>query len=372
MRIYRRVLVVRCGHDDRGLQRAHKRARCRRRKMMMHPGPGVDGPGPGVLNYPPAMRMQRRRRRNWPSKARRGWKSAGTYGAGPVRFRAAGGARPLQLPAGSHLSPEALQYRRPSGGGVVSDRGGRGARPRTEAFLAHNAIPVQFTEEDFDQVLSGNFVTKVSICPIPSTRNWPWPASRPWSARGWSRAWIRSSRPPVAARSWPSFAWATRTCKFRRRGRTADVGAGPPAPAGYRAPAAVGGMPFAYPAARRLHRRRDGARRTGCRCAARPSAWPVRRISRWGSRPALQKHSIVNHTRMQIPEPVHQVRIDVKQKPGYSLSDQPPESRRDRGAILRRGVSPPACARPRAQSARLQTSTSVPSRRARRQNFARG
>ena len=39
--------------------------------------------------------------------------------------------------------------------------------PRTAAFLAHNAIPVQFTEEDFDQVLSGNFVTKVIYLPDP-------------------------------------------------------------------------------------------------------------------------------------------------------------------------------------------------------------
>ena len=39
--------------------------------------------------------------------------------------------------------------------------------PRTEAFLAHNAIPVQFTEEDFDQVLTGNFVTKVIYLPDP-------------------------------------------------------------------------------------------------------------------------------------------------------------------------------------------------------------
>ena len=41
------------------------------------------------------------------------------------------------------------------------------AVPRTEAFLAHNAIPVQFTEEDFDQVLQGNFVTKVIYLPDP-------------------------------------------------------------------------------------------------------------------------------------------------------------------------------------------------------------
>src|SRR4029079_4360619 len=39
--------------------------------------------------------------------------------------------------------------------------------PRTEAYLAHNAIPVSFTEEDFEQVLSGNFVTKVIYLPDP-------------------------------------------------------------------------------------------------------------------------------------------------------------------------------------------------------------
>ena len=32
-------------------------------------------------------------------------------------------------------------------------------------ILAHNAIPVQLTDEDFDQVLSGNFVTKVIYLP---------------------------------------------------------------------------------------------------------------------------------------------------------------------------------------------------------------
>ncbi len=41
------------------------------------------------------------------------------------------------------------------------------ANPRTGAYLAHNSIPVQFTEEDFDQVLTGNFVTKVIYLPDP-------------------------------------------------------------------------------------------------------------------------------------------------------------------------------------------------------------
>ncbi|MFI5459476.1 MAG: hypothetical protein ACHRXM_28965 [Isosphaerales bacterium] len=40
--------------------------------------------------------------------------------------------------------------------------------PGTDAYLAHNAIPVQFTSEDFDQVVDGgNFVTKVIYLPDP-------------------------------------------------------------------------------------------------------------------------------------------------------------------------------------------------------------
>jgi hypothetical protein len=39
--------------------------------------------------------------------------------------------------------------------------------PRTDAYLAHAPIPVQFTTEDFDQVVSGNFVTKVIYLPDP-------------------------------------------------------------------------------------------------------------------------------------------------------------------------------------------------------------
>jgi hypothetical protein len=40
--------------------------------------------------------------------------------------------------------------------------------PATDAYLAHNSIPVQFTSEDFDQVVDGgNFVTKVIYLPDP-------------------------------------------------------------------------------------------------------------------------------------------------------------------------------------------------------------
>jgi len=38
---------------------------------------------------------------------------------------------------------------------------------RTQAFLSHSSIPIEFTDNDFDQVFSGNFVTKVVYLPNP-------------------------------------------------------------------------------------------------------------------------------------------------------------------------------------------------------------
>jgi hypothetical protein len=41
------------------------------------------------------------------------------------------------------------------------------AKPKTCTFLAHSAVPVSFTEEDFEQVAAGNFVVKVIYLPDP-------------------------------------------------------------------------------------------------------------------------------------------------------------------------------------------------------------
>ncbi|MDR0327959.1 MAG: hypothetical protein LBI05_06670 [Planctomycetaceae bacterium] len=38
---------------------------------------------------------------------------------------------------------------------------------RTQAFLAHSSVPVEFTDNDFDQAFTGNFVTKVVYLPNP-------------------------------------------------------------------------------------------------------------------------------------------------------------------------------------------------------------
>ena len=43
--------------------------------------------------------------------------------------------------------------------------------PRTRSYLEHNAIPVQITDNDIDQVQAGNFVTKVIFLPAPEFQN---------------------------------------------------------------------------------------------------------------------------------------------------------------------------------------------------------
>lgn len=43
--------------------------------------------------------------------------------------------------------------------------------PRTKSYLDHNAVPVVFTDNDFDQVQQGNFVTKVIFLPAPEFQN---------------------------------------------------------------------------------------------------------------------------------------------------------------------------------------------------------
>lgn len=136
--------------------------------MLQHPGPGVDGPGPGVMLYgDPAAAMPAANSQIafvGPEGATVTW-SVGS----PGMFD----SEPLVVPARSNF-PQGAVYRM-----KLTDLPGRPGVElyptvevapvvaRTEAYLAHNSIPVQFTEEDLDQVLSGNFVTKVIFLPDP-------------------------------------------------------------------------------------------------------------------------------------------------------------------------------------------------------------
>ena len=179
--------------------------------------------------------------------------------------------------------------------------------PRTEAFLAHNAIPMQFTPEDFDQILSGNFVTKVIYLPDPefqelalagvetlvSTRLDPGvdpiiEADR----RGAILAIVRLGDKDLT------------TPGSEPQGEGMQVGyEGAPCPQG-------GPMPMGYVG--------GPEPQYGMPMCGTPIGLPGPPHIPFGVPAGLQSHTIKNHTRVHMPQPVKHFKVDVRQKPGYS------------------------------------------------------
>ena len=158
-------------------------------QRLAEPGPGVGGPGPGVLTPPMPPIAQVSATEGVPGCAPGG----ATYGVAPA-------GQPVQV---IFNRPESMQvFWDVSGSGTydsmglitpgrqsfqqggifrlkltnIENREGVELYPtlevgppthRSAAYLAHSAIPIQFTEEDFNQALSGNFVTKVIYLPDP-------------------------------------------------------------------------------------------------------------------------------------------------------------------------------------------------------------
>ena len=274
-------------------------------EMLAHPGPGVDGPGPGVLTYQPA----------YPPVAA----SSQIYFVGPEGLTvqwdvtAPGSFDSEQLVAPARYNfPQGAMYRlklanipnRPGVELFPSLEVGP-AMPRTEAFLAHNAIPVEFTDEDFDQVMTGNFVTKVIYLPDPefqemalagvgtlvSTRLDPGQdpiveADR----KGAIMAVVRLGNKDLAIASAPN-----------EEMPGFPMGMQGPYPPGFVAGATAPqyGMPI-----------------TGTPIGlAGPPHVPL------GVPAGLKEHTMVNHTHVCLPKPVTHERIDVKQVPGISYPE---------------------------------------------------
>jgi len=134
--------------------------------MMQHPGPMVDGPGPGVL-APIVPMMQ----------------APGTASTTQVRFigpigmdigwKIRNGYAERQMVSGQRYNfPQGTTYRLKFSN--IADRDMLElyptlqvypAHPTTDAYLAHNSVPVELNDEDLDQVESNNFVTKVIYLP---------------------------------------------------------------------------------------------------------------------------------------------------------------------------------------------------------------
>lgn len=197
--------------------------------------------------------------------------------------------------------------------------------PRTGAYLAHNSIPIQFTEEDFDQVLTGNFVTKVIYLPDPDFQ-------------GPALAGIDTL---VSTRLDPGI---DPIVEADRRGsilaiiRLGDKDiemAGTGAAAGMYAPP-IAGLPAPFASAMT-----EGCGGPGGTCATTPPSLPgmIAGVNApqygmpmsgtpiglpgpphipLGSPAGLKKHVIRNRTHMNIPRPVEKVKMNVRMQPGYS------------------------------------------------------
>lgn len=298
--------------------------------MLMHPGPGVDGPGPGVLMGEPVLPV--------PVQASQvAFVSPdGMSVAWDVSNPGAFDSEPLVVP-GRFNFPQGAIYRLK----LTNIPGRPGVElyptlevgpptPRTEAYLAHNSIPVQFTEEDFDQVLSGNFVTKVIYLPDPefqelalagvetlvSTRLDPGvdpivEADR----RGAIMAVVRVGNKDLEI---PGDSGLGGAGAGGAGGGGYPGGYGPgmggPGCAGMGGPGcggAGGGIPPAFVAG-------VTAPQYGMPISGTPIGLPGPPHIPLGIPAGLQKHVITNHTKMHIPGPVEKFNVHVQQKPGLS------------------------------------------------------
>ena len=320
--------------------------------MLQHPGPGVDGPGPGVIaaaSYEAALAASYAESEGGggPDGSGGGGVVAGGMMAptsqvgfiGPdgmqVRWDVsmAGGfdSTPLVTP-GRYDFPQGAIYRL-----KITDIPGREGvelypslevapvAPRTAAFLAHNSIPFQLTEEDLDQVTTGNFVTKVVYLPDPcyqelavagvetlvSTRLDPGidpvvEADR----RGSILAIIR-----IGNKDLESSGVGGAGGVAGAGGGIASTGGG--TPVGLAAPLGMpcGGDPSQLPPAflTGMNGPQYGMPITGT-----PIGLPGPAHIPLGIPAGLQKHTITNHTKMHIPPPTRELKLHVQQNPGLS------------------------------------------------------
>ncbi|MFM9059769.1 MAG: hypothetical protein ACKOSQ_11715 [Planctomycetaceae bacterium] len=315
--------------------------------MLHHPGPGVEGPGPGIIapaSYEAALEAS-------------GVELAGGYGGGAGGLAAVAPTSQIGFigPDGMHVrwdvgTPGTFdsmplvapgRYDFPQGAIYrlkVTDIPGREGielypslevapvTPRTAAYLAHNAIPFQLTEEDLDQVTTGNFVTKVVYLPdaeyqelavagvetLVSTRLDPGvdpvvEADR----RGSILAIIRIGNKDLQSGSADGSAGVAVPL--------ASTGAGGPgdAPCGVAAPLGMpcGGDPSQLPPAFVAGMT---APQYGMPYVGTPIGLPGPAHVPLGIPAGLQRHSITNHTKVHLPPPSRAVGLHVQQAPGLS------------------------------------------------------
>ncbi len=325
-------------------------------QMLMEPGPGVGGPGPGVMapmgggvapvGYNGPMGPM--------GPGPMGQMGMGQMGPGPMGQMGPG---PMMGPMGpmGGASQEAVQveFGRPEAMQIRWDATGQGqydssplvvpgkqnfvpggiyrlkisniqgregetfyptmevatSSPRSTGYLAHTSIPVQFTEEDFDQATAGNYVTKVIYIPDP----------------GYAELAIGGIETLVSTRLDPG---VNPIEEADRRGAILAIlrmgnkdmeapGTMETAPISFNQGAAgMGGPGFGPPSGQYI----SGITgpNYGMPSVGTPIGLPGPPHIPLGGPAGLQRHMMYNHTATHIPDPTASMNIHVQQNPGLS------------------------------------------------------
>jgi hypothetical protein len=304
--------------------------------MLVRPGPMVDGPGPGVLNsiaMPPSRTFQTTStqvRFVAPEAMAIGWQIGAGYAENQI------------YAPGVYNFPQGATYRLkltniPGRDGVIlyPTMQVYPAHPQTDAYLSHNPVPVQFTDEDLDQVESNNFVTKVIYLPSPkhqelaiagvetlvSTRLDPGvdpiaEADRRGTIMAVIRIGNKDEETPlqagIAGRDGIQQASHIEPVDGEAGQFMAPVPIGTVPGQGHAIPPAmVMGAPGGpgMPAT-------GGGPTWGMPITGTPIGLPGPPHLPYGAPAGLRSHTVRNRTRQDIPEPVSDMLIDVKHKPG--------------------------------------------------------
>lgn len=325
--------------------------------MMMRPGPMVDGPGPGVIpmmggpggamgaagmmNGMPGGRpfapQTSQIRFVGPDGMHIGWQVPTGYAENqlvtPARYNFFQGAtyrlKVTNVPGreGLAIYPTLQVYP---------------THPNTEAYLSHNSIPLQLTEEDLDQIESNNFVTKVIYLPdaryqelaianvetLVSTRLDPGvdPIQEA-DKRGTIMAVLRVGNMDLEMPGQPGGV-PTASADGSEVDQVAHQIDGekgqlfppmPIGPAGQGAPGIPGAMMVAGSGMPGHPIAGVNTQAWGMPITGTPIGLPGPPHLPYGGPAGLKSHTVRNRTKMDIPDPVDAMLIDVSHEPGISL-----------------------------------------------------
>lgn len=308
--------------------------------MMQRPGPMVDGPGPGVLSMMAQPGMMggagggqlemgpSQVKFTGPTGMMIGWKSGSGFAdsqlVAPGRYDFMQGAT-YQLKFNSIPRRETMT--------VYPTLEVRPVRPTTQAYLAHNSIPVSITNDDLDQVASNNFVTKVIY--LPDARHQE-------LAIAGVETLVSTQLSPGADPVSEAERRGTIMAILRMGNKDLQMGAGaggnilqasyngqvgefaPPVPISYNGQASATQLPAGM-VPNAMMMAGSGApgmpvgNAWGMPMTGTPIGLPGPPHLPLGGPASLKSHTMRNLTQNRLPDPVDHMLIDVKHSPGYSL-----------------------------------------------------